>query len=58
VTEAVASAVNRATFAQLSLNRRLGRMARACCSNPNPQLMWDSTAKKMVLQCMGCGAFC
>lgn len=30
---------------------------RACCSNPKPQLMYDTIKKKRVLQCMNCSAF-
>lgn len=32
--------------------------AGACCANPHPQLMYDTHLKRMVLQCMNCGAFC
>lgn len=44
-------------FNALPIARRIQAVAAACCANPSPQLMYDTTAKKMVLQCMNCGAF-
>jgi hypothetical protein len=49
--------LSREYFSRLSINERLRAMSRACCSNPNPQVMYDKSRKTIVLQCMNCSAF-